>query len=113
MKILNIHAQTEPHDESYIIGNHEGILALRDTLNAILDIEMDKKAIVNVVPATFTSDGEGFHCIIVKMNDLDFDKMCLPYTADYIMKIDGEIQPYQIIPIEELQSIIGGKNNGT
>lgn len=57
MKILNIYGQEAWHTEARIIGNREGLLELRDTLDKAIK---DGKAISSNDECVFASDGEGY-----------------------------------------------------
>lgn len=73
MKILNIYGQEEWHTEARIIGNREGLLELKTTIERALTEEKattDTDGVVNNgETALFASDGEGYEVIVEMHND--------------------------------------------
>lgn len=57
MKILNIYGQESWHTNARIVGNKEGLLELRDTINNALQ---SGKAMTLQSYPLFASDGEGY-----------------------------------------------------
>lgn len=76
-EILQVYAQTGPHDSSFICGTEKELINLRDTLNVLL---MQDHSTISY--DTFTSDGEGYTLRIIKMTEDEFDKLQLPYTSE-------------------------------
>ena len=73
MKLLNIYGQAFYHQEARIIGNKEGLIQLRNTIDKALiegtattesDVKHDDGN-----TALFASDGEGYEIIVECQND--------------------------------------------
>jgi len=73
MKILNIYGQYSWHTEARIVGNREGLLQLKTTIErAIFNNRATTEADVtdcNGDTALFASDGEGYEVIVEMHND--------------------------------------------
>ncbi len=71
MKILNIFGQEDNHTDAKIIGNKEGLLQLRNTIDkAMQEGKATTEAdVINGDTALFASDGEGYEVIIEMHND--------------------------------------------
>lgn len=73
--IVHILPQAMWHDEAAIIGNEEGLRALRNAIDAALTREVARAEV-------FADDGEGYHAVIVRRHDMSdapfgyTDKMC-------------------------------------
>lgn len=133
LKITHIYAQDYWHDNSFIVANKEGLLALKRAIEEALK-EQHAKADV------MTADGEGYSthilCLQEDWQSEKWQKLMLPYT-DECAKDSREnmIQPCQLLPekvksnkirvvivepgnepkekgisntLEELQNIVGG-----
>lgn len=61
MKILNIYGQEAWHTEARIVGNEEGLLELRATIDRAI---AEGKAISSDHDTLFASDGEGYEVIV-------------------------------------------------
>jgi hypothetical protein len=84
---LHVYAQYTSHDDAIIVGTKDAVARLRDALNRALESGE------SVVGST-TADGEGFQ-VIVKVRDADsyYERVGLPYTADYHNNNDGILDP--------------------
>lgn len=69
---LHIHAAEEPHEEAYIVGNRDALVALRDAIDRAVMSGRPEYARV------FTADGEGFAAVVVPMQDMT--DMAVPYA---------------------------------
>lgn len=82
MSILHIYAQQAPHDEAFIVGNREGLLALRRAIDAALSQKNGQSK-----ESAFVSDGEGFdvHVILQEGNlqSPGWIAAAVPYTAEW------------------------------
>ena len=67
MKILNIYGQWAWHTEARIIGNREGLVALRQAIDEVL-----KGDVITAKQKTgiYASDGEGYEVIIELHDDV-------------------------------------------
>ena len=71
---LHIYAQDVWHDEAFIVGNREGLEALRDALNKALENPFS-------TARCFVNDGEGYACYIAECKDEQkLDLLAVPYT---------------------------------
>lgn len=75
--ILQIYAQSGPHDGAFICGTEDDLKRLRDALDLML-LENRDKAYLD----TFTSDGEGYTVKIIKLEEKQFDQLILPYADE-------------------------------
>ena len=75
--ILQIYAQSGPHDRAFICGTEDDLKQLRDTLDLMLMENWDESYL-----DTFTSDGEGYTLKIMRLKEEDFDKIINPYTDE-------------------------------
>lgn len=66
MKILNVYGQEAWHTEVRIVGNQEGLLELRNTIDKAIK---DGKAVSSGDDCVFASDGEGYDVEIECHND--------------------------------------------
>lgn len=69
MKILNIYGQESYHTEAKIIGNREGLEALRQAINGALNLPRGKTSTAQFKEPLFASDGEGYEVIVEMHND--------------------------------------------
>lgn len=72
--MIQIYAQSGPHDRAFICGTVDELKQLRDSLDLML-LENRDKAYLD----TFTSDGEGYTLKIMSLKEEDFDKIINPY----------------------------------
>jgi len=80
MKVIHLWAGASFHEEGYIVGNKDGLEALRRAIDYAIansDCEMSDSKTFDV----FTSDGEGYdvHVIVTK----NTNEIALPYTEDF------------------------------
>ena len=71
MKILNIYGQEAWHTEARIIGNRDGLLELKSTIDRALTYKRatTKTDVKNGETELYASDGEGYEVIIEMHND--------------------------------------------
>ncbi|WP_077301388.1 hypothetical protein [Virgibacillus pantothenticus] len=95
--VCNIYAQDSWHTESFIIGNRQGLIDLR---NAIDEALKNKVGEANLFP----SDFEGYTTYIALLEDENkFADLCMPYTNEPGVGTDeNSIHPIEII--KELQT---------
>ena len=78
-KYLHIYAQQMPHHESFIVGNKEALLELREMINEALKEEESERYFTS-------SDGEGYQAFVIKIPDDEvelFESLEMPYTMQY------------------------------
>ena len=86
--ILHVHAQLAWHDDAVLVGNEEGLRALREAITEAL--ESGEGGHANVTAA----DGEGYQ-VVVKLRSADFgarawDDARLPYTDEVARERDPQ-----------------------
>ena len=72
---INIYAQDGPHDDTIILVNHDGLLALKEAVDKALETGLTSKA--NMV----AGDGEGFTLFIHQSEDVS------RYATPYVEKM--------------------------
>lgn len=77
MNLLHIYAQPDCHTEAWVVGDREGLKALRDAIDAALADE-DKSASTEV----FAQDNEGYKILVVQTDRQTVDRkdIRLPYA---------------------------------
>jgi hypothetical protein len=76
---LHVYRQQAHHNELYIIGDHAGLIHLRD---AIVRALRDGMGTGVAMPA----DGESYELIVVRCDrPVDWERLRLPYTADQLV----------------------------
>lgn len=69
MKVLNIYGQAFWHSEARIVGNREGLEALKQTLDDALRVHREKATTADDKEPLFASDGEGYEVVVEMHND--------------------------------------------
>ena len=69
MKILNIYGQETYHCDAKIIGNREGLEALKQTIDDTLRVFGGRSTTSNDKEPLFASDGEGYEIVVEMHND--------------------------------------------
>ncbi|RPF49532.1 hypothetical protein EDD75_0348 [Thermodesulfitimonas autotrophica] len=97
--VLHIYAQTSHHDDAFIVGNRQGLLALRRAIDAALESGQSKDSV-------FVSDGEGFDVyVILQEGDLQspgWIAAAVPYTAEWAAETRGNaVWPWDKLTKEE------------
>lgn len=98
METLHIYAQSSWHDEAWIAGNREGLTRLRDAIDKAL---LDGKGNSDHV---FTTDGEGYRVIAMKLTDEELGKLGMPYTDD-IAAGGGTVWPWTMVPNAKVSGV--------
>lgn len=106
MKRLHIYAQPSNHDEAYIVGNRAALIALRDAIETAITSMPDAGTnSVADVKDCFTSDGEGYHLIIIcESNNETWEKLQLPYTSPMMCTGDS---PFTLIGGDRYRKLFG------
>ena len=78
--ILHLYAQYAHHMDAFIMGNEEGLIALRDAINEAIYPGKIKSEV-----EVFCNDGEGYTIYVKVVSDIFHTntKLPVPYTADY------------------------------
>ncbi len=90
--MLHLYAQPFWHAEAYIVGDREGLTALRDAIDAALDTGRG-------TASPFASDGEGYELEVLAVSTEDAWRLGVPYTDEMALdkrKGNGVLWPYQI-----------------
>jgi len=111
ISLLHLYAQSWEHNDAWIVGNREGLTALRDALNRALETETTKPTAC----LAFATDGEGYACFIVP-NDADWQsdrwmRLYLPYTDETAKdhrKDEDVLTPYQLLEEGEYKRLYDG-----
>ena len=97
--LLHIHAQEYQHNPAYIIGNRDGLLALKTLIEQALE-NGDTISANRGNDMIFTADGEGYEVVVV-CDDHDWQtpnwqERVLPYTDDSAMprNENNHIEPW-------------------
>ena len=81
--LLHIYAQSQQHDEAWIVGDREGLTRLRDAITSALESRPS-------AAHSFTADGEGFAAIVVLSGEARIERLALPYSD---MRHEGDAPP--------------------
>jgi hypothetical protein len=93
---LHIYAQSQPHSESYIVGNNESLKLLRDAIDKALS---DRHGSVNAI---YCQDGEQYSVIVINSNRND---LLLPYD-DFMFRTSLGIHPYKLLTQDEYRKLM-------
>lgn len=75
--ILHIYGQMQWHGDSFIVGNTQGLKALRDAIDRALSDEGKGSM------GAYVNDGEGFYTAVVRVDNKDtLDKLAVPYQDE-------------------------------
>jgi hypothetical protein len=77
---LHVYGQQAHHDELYVVGDHAGLIHLRDALVRALRDGVGTGVAMPV-------DGEGYDLIVIRCDSqADWERLRLPYTADWLVE---------------------------
>ena len=93
--LLHVYGQYCNHDSAHIVGNVEGLRALRDAIDQALAVRQSdvfSSASPQPSPAAastnvFADDGEGYTVLVAVTDEPRLDGLALPYAAE-------EFQPH-------------------
>lgn len=106
MSVLHIHEQEGNHEEAWIVGNRESLTALRDALTRAIDSDQPQSCI------SFASDGEGYHVLILRVEDQKvWDTLLPPYChpTRRFMWPPTIIHPFHVISNEDYVRLMRSK----
>lgn len=97
--LLHIHGQPSWHTEAYVLGNRDGLLALRAAIDGAL-------AYGEGVAEVMVADGEGYSVVAVleeaAWDSPGWERVAVPYTAaDATENRDNAIWPWHRQPKRE------------
>ncbi len=106
--LLHIHGQVDWHGEAFILGNKDGLIALRNAINEAIKTTKPGKAEVCV------SDGEGFHVYVIMDNSSWHDKSWMKAALPYTDEVAGEknkdaVWPWQLVVKPDNQELGSGR----
>lgn len=105
--ILHLHQQKAWHDDSYIVANRAGLIAIRSAIDRAL-----ASGQAEVADTSFCADGEGFRLFVVpydyELHTEQWDELRLPYLMPYegAPPLGGPLLPHQLIPEDRLRRLI-------
>lgn len=83
--LLHIYSQEAWHDDAFIVGNTEGLKALRDAINQALKRQSNRSQ--SVSGPVSVSDGEYYTTVIVKIDtdwqEEEWRELAVPYTWEH------------------------------
>lgn len=85
--IVHLYAQYAHHMEAYIMGDEQGLIALRDAINEAICPGKIKSEV-----EVFCNDGEGYTIYVKLVPDVfhaNTNRLPVPYTADYAQDKSG------------------------
>lgn len=92
--MLHLYAQPFWHAEAYIVGDREGLTALRNAIDAALETG-------RATALPFASDGEGYELEIVAVSTEDAWRLAVPYTDEMAQgnqhKDESVLWPFQLL----------------
>ena len=95
LPFLHLHAQPESHMEAWVVGNREGLMALRKALDEALESD-ERSASTEEV---FAADNEGFKVLVVvsSAEEVDRKDVAFPYTSHIYYEKVGRKHPMSLI----------------
>lgn len=110
--LLHLYSPPFYHAEAYIVGNHAGLVSLRDTLNRVLEGD-DTCSFTPYDRPVFVKDGEGYQVIVILENSdwqgPTWDNMAFPYTDErmcgHLNQQKGVIWPTDLMQQEDWNRI--------
>lgn len=79
MRLLHVYGQQVEHDDVVIVGNNEGLVALRNAIDDVL--KNQDEDITNA--SHFANDGEGYDTIIVRNDKPASDRQWTQLESQY------------------------------
>jgi hypothetical protein len=87
---LHVYAQTTWHDDAFVVGNRQGLEALRAAIDAALSGGAGQAQ-------PFVNDGEGFDAHVLLASEEDMAKLAVPYTGDDARDQPGARWPWRLL----------------
>lgn len=105
--LLHIYGQYHPHGEAYLVGNREGLLALRDAIDKALNEEAGVAG-AHVAPA----DRETYPVIVIYNDDVDKlgllgPTYCEPETKAFPWHPDN-LSGFDLVPPDTYTALMRG-----
>lgn len=93
MSYLHLYAQSQWHDDAYLVGNRPALTALRDALTRLLDGSASTETLL-----VYANDGEGYDLLARLVDQPVFDALTAPYTDSIAIAAsgNGRLHPSEI-----------------
>lgn len=97
LPVMNVYASLTSHGEAFIVANHEGLIALRKVIEALLQQPPgDGRQGACQVCEQFCTDGEGYPLIVVKADEATLDPVALPYVESHGRDPSATVSPWSL-----------------
>lgn len=95
MSLLHLYGQSDPHAEAWVVGDKEGLLALRKAIDDALASDESSAASAEV----YVSDGEGYKVLVVATTEeaVERHNTLLPYSNAIYGRLAGRKHPLTLI----------------
>lgn len=94
--MIHIFPQHQWHDESFIMGEPQDLLALADAIQRAVAMHGDPSKPPAQKVETYTNDGEGYNIFVVPMSKDEMNNLSLPYRLPGLEKQPGT-PPHQFV----------------
>ena len=95
IKEVQIYCQYIWHDDAYIVGNRDGLIALRDAV----DTALSDSGIGQAKAELSVSDGEGYDVFIINAGNME--ALILPYEANYATGYRHNVRPRDLLQLRD------------
>jgi hypothetical protein len=94
---LHVYGQPAQHDEVYLVGDHAGLIHLRDALVLALRDGVG-------TGVAMSADGEGYDLIVIRCDSQAYwEHLRLPYTADWLIERERDkAHPASLLAQEDI-----------
>lgn len=101
--VVNVYPQRSPHDDAFIVGNKEGLVALRSAIDEALN---DPGGLGTKL--SYVADGEGFVILVKRVDTWDsLDGVALPYFGEeYSNGSPSATGPFDVIGKEAYRAAV-------
>lgn len=109
-KLLHFYGQHQPHQEAWVCGNKEGLIALRDLLDEAINKCSGSCVTQGASLELTSSDGEDYKVLALCLSDSYMEKLILPYTNEtYLPAVSDKLVPFQLIGRDLYRKLMGSK----
>lgn len=97
LPVMNVYASPSNHGEAFIVANHEGLVALRKVIEALLQQPPGSgRQGASQVCEQYCTDGEGYPLIVVKCDEVTLEPLALPYTDPVGVDPQAALSPWEL-----------------